>query len=141
MLFLPLILLGKNRKHTDVVAAGRLLPNLKELGQMLLTFLLAVVGWIIFRASNIGEAWHYLCRLFSKSLFTIPWLDNRHYYVPVVLSIVVMLVVEWLQRSRDHAFDLSGIRSHVLKFGIYYVMLVALFWFGGHAESFIYFQF
>jgi hypothetical protein len=52
-----------------------------------------------------------------------------------------MLVVEWLQRNKEHAFDLSGIKSHVLKFGIYYVMVAALFWFGGRAESFIYFQF
>jgi len=141
LLFLPLILLGKNRKHTDVVATGRRLPSLKETGQMLLTFFLAVIGWIVFRASNIAEAWQYLSVLFSKSLLTIPWLYNRHYYIPVVLSVVVMLVVEWLQRDKDHAFDLSGIKNHVVKFGIYYAMLVVLFWFGGHAESFIYFQF
>jgi D-alanyl-lipoteichoic acid acyltransferase DltB (MBOAT superfamily) len=141
LLFLPLILLGKNRKHTDVVATGRFFPSLKEMGQMLLTFLLAVIGWIVFRANTIGEAWNYLCGLFDKSVFSVPWLDNRHYYLPVVISIALMLVVEWLQRNKEHAFDLSGIKSHVLKFGIYYVMVAALFWFGGHAESFIYFQF
>lgn len=141
LLFLPLILLGKNRKHTDVVATGRFFPSLKEMGQMLLTFFLAVVGWIVFRANTIEEAWNYICRLFSKSLFSVPWLDSRHYYLPVIISIVLMLVVEWLQRNKEHAFDLSGIKSHVLKFGIYYVMVVALFWFGGRAESFIYFQF
>ena len=141
LLFLPLILLGKNRKHTDVVAMGRFFPSLKEMGQMLLTFFLAVIGWIVFRANTIEEAWNYICGLFNKSVFSIPWLDNRHYYFPVVISIVLMLVVEWLQRDKEHAFDLSGIQSHVLKFGIYYVMVVALFWFGGHAESFIYFQF
>ena len=141
LLFLPLILLGKNRKHTDVVAKGRFFPSLKEIGQMLLTFFMAVVGWIVFRAKTIQEAWNYLCGLFNKSVFSVPWLDNRHYYLPVVISIVLMLVVEWLQRNKEHAFDLSGLKSHVLKFGIYYVMVAALFWFGGHAESFIYFQF
>ncbi len=141
LLFLPLILLGKNRKHTDVVATGRFFPSLKEMGQMLLTFFLAVVGWIVFRANTIEEAWNYICRLFNKSLFSVPWLDSRHYYLPVIISIVLMLVVEWLQRNKEHAFDLSGIKSHVLKFGIYYVMVAALFWFGGRAESFIYFQF
>lgn len=141
LLFLPLILLGKNRKHTDVVAAGHIFPSMREVGSMLLTFFLAVIGWIVFRATSITEAWQYVCGMFDKSLFTIPWLDTRHYYVPVMLSIVVMLVVEWLQREREHSFDLRGIKSHVLKYSIYYVMLVVLFWFGGHAESFIYFQF
>ena len=141
LLFLPLILTGKNRKYTNQVAEGRILPTLKEAGQMLLTFFLAVIGWIVFRASNITEAWQYFCGLFGKSLFSVPWLDKRHYYVPVFLSILVMLVVEWLQRDKDHAFDLSGIKSHALKFGIYYAVVVVLFWLGGHAESFIYFQF
>ena len=135
------ISMQKNRKHTDVVAMGRFFPSLKEMGQMLLTFFLAVIGWIVFRANTIEEAWNYICGLFNKSVFSVPWLDSRHYYFPVVISIVLMLVVEWLQRDKEHAFDLSGIKSHVLKFGIYYVMVVALFWFGGHAESFIYFQF
>ena len=141
LLFLPLILLGKNRKYTDVVAKDRFFPSLKEMGQMLLTFFLAVVGWVVFRANTIEEAWSYLCGVFNKSLFSVPYLESRHYYLPVVISIILMLVVEWLQRNKEHAFDLSGIKSHVLKFGIYYVMVVALFWFGGHAESFIYFQF
>jgi D-alanyl-lipoteichoic acid acyltransferase DltB (MBOAT superfamily) len=141
LLFLPLILLGKNRKHTDVVAIGRFFPSLKEMCQMLMTFFLAVIGWVVFRANTIEEAWNYLCGLFDKSVFSVPWLDSRHYYLPVLICIVIMLVVEWLQRDKEHAFDLSGIKSHVLKFGIYYVMVVALFWFGGHAESFIYFQF
>lgn len=141
LLFLPLILLGKNRKYTDVMAKDRFFPSLKEMGQMLLTFFLVVVGWIVFRANTIEEAWNYLCGIFNKSLFSIPNLESRHYYLPVVISILLMLVVEWLQRNKEHAFDLSGIKSHVLKFGIYYVMVAALFWFGGHAESFIYFQF
>lgn len=141
LLFLPLILLGKNRKHTDVVAAGRMLPSLKEAGQMLLTFFLAVIGWIIFRAESIGQAWQYFGGLFNRSLLSIPWLDTRHYYLPVMIGIAVMLLVEWLQRDKEHAFDLSGIKNHVLKFSIYYVMVAVLFWLGGHAESFIYFQF
>ena len=141
LLFLPLILSGKNRKNTGTVAAGRKLPSIIEMGQMSLTFLMAVIGWIIFRAKTIPEAWGYLCGLFNESLFSIPWLDTRHYYLPVFIGIVVMLVVEWIQRDKEHPFDLARVKSHALKFSIYYVMLVALFWFGGHAESFIYFQF
>ena len=53
----------------------------------------------------------------------------------------MLYLIEWVQRDKDHAFDLSGIKNHIIKFGIYYLMLIVLFWFGGHAESFIYFQF
>lgn len=56
LLFLPLILLGKNRRYTNTVAEGRLLPTLHEFLQMLLTFVLAIIGWIIFRAENLHQA-------------------------------------------------------------------------------------
>jgi len=141
LLFLPLILTGKNRKYTNQVADGRWLPSIKETGQMLVTFLFVVIGWIIFRADSIGQAWGYFCGICNKSLFTVPWLNLKSYYLPVVFSIFVLLVVEWLQRDKEHAFDLSGIKSHVLKFAIYYLMVVVLFWFGGQSETFIYFQF
>lgn len=108
---------------------------------MLVTFAIVCVGLILFRADCVSLAWGYFCNIFSKSLISVPWLMDQHYYFPVLLSIVVLFVVEWIQRDKDHAFDLSGIKSHALKFGIYYAMVVALFWFGGHAESFIYFQF
>ena len=60
-LFLPLILLGKNRKYTNTVAENKLLPSPREMFQMLTTFMLAVIGWIIFRAESITQAWEYIC--------------------------------------------------------------------------------
>ena len=108
---------------------------------MLVTFAIVCVGLILFRADSVSLAWGYFCNIFGKSLISVPWLMDQHYYLPVLLSIVVLFVVEWIQRDKEHAFDLSGIKSHTLKFSIYYLMLVVLFWFGGHAESFIYFQF
>ena len=60
-LFLPLILLGKNRRYRDTVATitlpdgttkSKLLPTWRETEQMLFTFVLVVFGWIIFRATG-----------------------------------------------------------------------------------------
>ena len=53
----------------------------------------------------------------------------------------MLLIVEWVQRGKEHAFDLRGIKSHVLKYFIYLLVVIALFWLGGQAETFIYFQF
>ena len=115
--------------------------KLYEWASRIVTFLIICVGLILFRAENISQAWGYFCGIFRNGLFSIPWLDTRTYYIPVLVSLLALFVVEWIQRNKEHAFDLSGMKSHVLKFGIYYVIVAALFWFGGHAESFIYFQF
>ena len=136
LLFLPLILLGKNRKHTDIVAADRFLPTFKEFGQMLLTFILAVLGWIIFRAESIGQAGEIFAGIFSTSLFTMPSLPMK-----TMLFIVILLVVEWIQRKKQHALELSGVKSHVLKYACYIAIMLMIFCFGVYNESFIYFQF
>jgi len=94
ILFLPLILTGKNRKYTNQVAEGRLLPTLKETGQMLLTFFLAVMGWIIFRAESIGMAWEYVCGVFNVSILSAPFM-----YVgskKTIIMVVIMLILEWV---------------------------------------------
>ena len=64
-------LLGISTKYKDAVAQGHLFPSLKELFQMLLTFCLAVIGWVIFRAETMTDAINYLASLFSPSLFDI----------------------------------------------------------------------
>lgn len=138
VLFLPLILIGKNRKYKNTVAEGRLLPSLKEAGQMLLTFFLATIGWIIFRADTIGQAWDYMRGLSSASLFSLP---DASGVTGFSFAIVVMLLVEWLLRDRVHGLDLSGIKSGAVRIVAYLAVLFMVFALGGHAVNFIYFQF
>ena len=139
-IFLPLILLGHNRKHTDTVAAGRLLPTWKELGQMLLTFALATVGWIIFRATGILSAISYLRSMLNVETFTgFYLLFTRREMIPIG----IMLLVEWLNRSREHGLqDLDLImKKRWLCCVLYALTFVAVIFFRGDYAEFIYFQF
>lgn len=138
LLFLPLILLVKNRKYRDTIAQDRLLPSLKECGQMLLTFFLVVFGWIIFRAASIGQAWGYYRNIFKRSLLSMP---DAPGITGVCLGVAIMLVVEWLRRRREHGLDLSGMNVPVFRYTIYLGVLFLMFAFGGHSENFINFQF
>ena len=138
LLFLPLILLGKNRKYKDVVAEGRLLPTIKELGQMLLTFFLVVIGWIIFRADSIGQAWDYMGHLFSGSLFSRP---DAAGVTGFSLAIVLMVVAEWFQRKREHALDLRTLCWPAVRYVLDAAIIFLVIVMGGHSENFIYFQF
>ena len=141
LLYVPLFLSGAFFKKAKMKTNRLGLPVLKDFGRMVLTFILVVIGLIVFRAESMGQAWQYFCGLYDRTLFGVPWLNNRHFYIPVVLSIVVMLVAEWLQRDRAHAFELNGVKSRALRWGIYFTTVVVLFWLGGHADTFIYFQF
>ncbi len=138
ILFLPLILTGKNRKYTDQIAEGRILPTMKEIVQMLITFVFVVFGWIIFRAETIGQAWEYFRKMLNKSLFIAP---DAKGYTGLVLCVILMLVIEWLQRDKQFGLDLSFIKKKHVRWSVYFVLLFVIFAFGGHAVNFIYFQF
>ena len=137
-LFLPLILLGKNRKHTNIVVDGKLFPSFFELCQMLLTFTLVVLGWVIFCAESISQAWQYVCGIFDVSLFapfTIMGWNG------VLLCLIVMVLVEWLQRDKRHGLDLINVKNKIIRWCLYLLVFVIIIFFGGHSENFIYFQF
>ena len=140
VLFLPLILTRKNRKYRDVVAANRVLPTFKECGQMLLTFLLVVIGWILFRSESIGQAWGYVETMMDSSLFSVPWIYSATYMLPMPLIIFTLLIVEWgVRRNESGLFHFTN--SRMLRWSVYIVVVAMIFAFGINAESFIYFQF
>lgn len=142
LLFLPLIILGKNRKNTNTVAEGRLLPSVKEFGQMGLTFGLVVIGWVFFRADTIAQAFDYFHVMFSTNLISIPWFMTRNFYLPLVGAIVVLVSVEWLQRNHHHGLEKLSIKQRWVRWLIYYGLIVAIFILQpGQETQFIYFQF
>lgn len=139
LLFLPLFFMGKNRKYKDVVARGRLLPNVKEMFQMIGTFLLVVIGWIIFRAENIHQAWDYIVCMVTKFNFHFP----AHGKDPLIY-IAILIVVEWLQREKQFGLQIEekGIfRYQAVRWGFYYVLFITTLLLAGNQEEFIYFQF
>jgi D-alanyl-lipoteichoic acid acyltransferase DltB (MBOAT superfamily) len=135
ILFLPLILTGKNRKYLNEVAEGKILPSLKETCQMILTFALVTIGWILFRADSISQAGHYIMLIPHLG---VPYTEGL---LTAAMLAAGMFVVEWLQRARQHGLDLESLKSHLLKFSIYYIIIIILFLVQKGAESFIYFQF
>lgn len=134
LLFMPLILSGRNRKYTNGIAEGRALPTWSELMRMLLTFTLVAIGWILFRADSIGQAWHYLTLLPQGGTAYTKGLAGCLVYV------ILMLVMEWLHRTENHGLDLH-IRSAALRYIIYYGLIIVMFFAYSNSETFIYFQF
>ena len=138
VLFLPLILLEKNRKYTNVVAEGRLLPSFTDFLRMLSTFILAALGWIIFRADNIDIVTSYLTRLFDYTLWEVPYLTNK---VFIFLPLIIMIISEWLHRGCEHGFTLSGVKNKAIRYVLYFSLTFLVLINMGPEQSFIYFQF
>ena len=152
LLFVPLLLLNKNRRFCDTVATVTLpdgttktkwLPSLKEAGQMLLTFALAVVGWIIFRANSMGALTTWVAGICSSSLLTMPWLMTMAFNLPLLISILLLLVVEWSNRTKEHAFQIADYPKllQVLLFYFLVAAIIVSMFKNELTATFIYFQF
>lgn len=140
--FLPLLLAKKNRKNIDIVAKGRIFPTFREFLQILITFSLTMFAWIFFRANTIGEALKYIQGIFTPSLFTMPNFMETGQAVLTVILLVFFIAVEWLGREEQYALANMGLNwKKPLRYAFYYMIICAIFWFGGQEQQFIYFQF
>jgi D-alanyl-lipoteichoic acid acyltransferase DltB (MBOAT superfamily) len=141
--FLPLLLLNKNRTHTNVVAEGNYLPSIKEFYQIGMTFSLTVLAWIFFRAENIGHALSYLSTIFSKSLLTVPRFPHLGLAFSTIILIIIFSVIEWFGRDRQYAIENINIgKTNYYQYGLYISIIVAIMVMGNFNENqFIYFQF
>jgi hypothetical protein len=154
LLFVPLLVMNKNRRYRDTVATITLadgtvktkwLPSIKEAGQMLLTFALAVVGWIIFRVESIGQLGEILNDIFNVSLLDVPYLINRCYYIPLFISVFVMIFIEWISRNKNYVLeDIEAImifKNRWVRVLSYSLILLIMLYCRGDIVEFIYFQF
>jgi len=143
---LPLILRSKNRKHLTEVAEGKMLPSLRELGSILLTFGLTTIAWVFFRAKSVEAAFEYIAGIFKPSFFSLPkgedFVGTALHPLLLISILFTFILVEWIGRGQEHAMATLGSKwNRTLRFGMYYAIIVAIFWFGGREQQFIYFQF
>ena len=137
LLFVPLIVMRKNRRFMDVAGHGRWLPSLKETINISVTFFLVVIGWIIFRAENISQAFSYIADMFAGISHWTPLGSHIQVFYPVAL----MLIVEWLSRNQEHALSVVPIRWRSLRLLIYAAFFIWMVCARGNQAEFIYFQF
>jgi D-alanyl-lipoteichoic acid acyltransferase DltB (MBOAT superfamily) len=139
--FLPLLLTQNNRNYLDIVAKGKYLPTIKEFILMLITFGLTVFAWIFFRAENIGHALQYITDIFKNSSSFI-LLSTYWEYKTILLLISIFLLIEWFGREGEYAIAQLGIKyGKPYRYAMYYAIIIAIFWFSGKEQEFIYFQF
>lgn len=140
--FIPLLLTNNNRNNLETVAKGKLLPNLKELLFMLLTFSLTVFSWIFFRAENLGHAIDYISGILSPSIFSIPEFSGKYNALITIILIGIFLLIEWVGRENQFAIQRLGLKwKRPFRLVMYYVIIIIIFWFSGKEQQFIYFQF
>lgn len=122
------------------------LPPFRESLQIIGTFIIVMIGWVIFRAASFHEACQYLSLAFTQSPLILP-----NYYTTARLNpflicstlvfIMILLLTEWGQRDKDFALDLRNIHNRACRWSIYIIFILCFCVFSGGQAEFIYFQF
>ena len=135
---MPSIIFKTNRNNLDIVAQGKLLPSLRELFSMGITFSLTVFAWIFFRSKSVADAFNYISGIFSETLFTLPVIRPNILF----LLLFIFIVIEWLGRQELYAIaTICNKRSNIIRYTFYYCILLCIVLFKGSVQKFIYFQF
>ena len=118
------------------------IPTWRSIPRIIFTFFLVAIGWIVFRSASLAEAYDYLTRLFT----TLPSfsLGGLQHGKVALLYCAMMLGVEWVQRDRLCPLQLEGLaigRYQMVRWAVYYLVLILVFFGRGEEQTFIYFQF
>jgi alginate O-acetyltransferase complex protein AlgI len=140
--FMPILISQKNRLHIEIVASHTKYPSISELYLMLKTFIFVVFAWILFRSESIIQAYHIYLKIFSSSLFEIPYFKRGTESFPLIIILLMFFYIEWIGRRTDFAISNFGLKwNNWLRYTFYYLLILSLFIFGGKDQQFIYFQF
>ena len=104
-----------------------------------LTFIIVMVGWVIFRSPDMAVASQYIEGMFSPSL----WGPTTCSRMPMLI-ILLFALTEWLSRKKEHPFNFksTGWMSHQwVRMSIYLLIFLSVIFLGGKQIQFIYFQF
>lgn len=134
-LFLPLLLLNRNRNNITVEGL-----NFRHYLSIILTFIFVTLAWVFFRADNLGIAIDYIFRMFTLRFDSLDIFLNSSKMILmtiiVVFSILVMLTYEYL------AFRKDKVEVVLSPINLVFVMLLILFMgVFKNPVDFIYFQF
>ena len=134
----PSVIFKTNRKNLDIVAQGKIFPSAKELVAMSITFTFTVFAWIFFRSDSVGQACFIISKIFSSSFFIFPDILPKGF----IEIVAIFMIVEWIGREQKYAIENWGFKfPKPVRWGFYYLLAFAIFYYAGSKQQFIYFQF
>lgn len=107
------------------------------------TFVWVLLGWILFRSSDVTSAWVYITHLFTTSWVALPkvsGVNNVYALLALFFAGILFLVEGW---NRQRRFGLEGLVAcqWYVRYGCYVLLLFGFYLFSNNASGFIYFQF
>lgn len=129
LLFLPLQLTGRNRKHVNTESVQM---SISDIVGILATFSATTFAWIFFRSQSLTEAVSFCSRMLSLDSGPILWKKGLFL---VVIFILLEILIDKFHGILTQNKTLTFVLSNIL------VIILLLLVHASESQSFIYFQF
>lgn len=111
--------------------------SVKAVLQNISIWVINLFALVFFMSKDLSSALLYHSRIFSSSLFTIPDAFRKHFY-----WLCVFMAVEWVQMYQKKTFPLQIASWHpVIRWSVYYALVLVVLYYNYDRRAFIYFQF
>jgi len=141
--FIPLLVLNKHKVNRGIVAENHSMPSLREFGNMVFTFCLMAISWVVFRAENLEHAGTYWIAMLSLHKWQVPELLMQGSVAGLLVMILLFIWVEW--RGRRFSFGLMGAiqsQNRWVRWAVYaFIIFLIILFYPTEETPFIYFQF
>ena len=140
--YIPVYLMGRNAIYKDtVVAQNSWLPNIKEMGQLLLTFAIVTFSRIFFRSESLTDAFGFISRICSDFKYEEYHHPMGYRMTDYFLLVILFMVYEFIIRKDERSP--FKFKNRYVRFTAYtlVIFVIILFYDSGFDRSFIYFQF
>lgn len=98
-------------------------------------------NFLIVVASYIFYGW-WDWKFLSPSLFSIPKIAEMSSALTTIVLVAIFVLIEWKGRKGQYAIAHIALEcKRPVRYALYYAIIIAIFWFGGKEQQFIYFQF
>ena len=147
--FIPLIIKGTMNKKLKL-AKDRTLPTFRELFNIMMTFSLVMLTFIIFRCSKLVDVFNYFKKIGSGLISINSYGDTMKYGYSKIgftlpIFILVMIIIEWVGRNWEYGIAKLYFEGSVKKRWAFYYFLIFIIIscliFSRQEKEFIYFQF
>lgn len=135
LLFIPYVMRGRLTQRADIVASGKWLPSLPELGQILLVLVLWTLTMVFFRAADMHVALGYYRQMATG------W-GGPVLYKTGILYVVALLALDWLNRADERNPRVMRMGPRAVRLALEVSLAIVIFFnmLGGYKE-FVYFDF
>ena len=124
------------KKSEDVYSTVR------QILSIIVTFILVVIGWILFRAESISQAIDYCVRMSTlQDGLGIGGLElSNIQVVGTFMFITILMCTECLTANKSQPL-VAIAQNRFIRWSIYILLILCMLVFPGKSETFIYFQF